>query len=52
MNKKEQKIRKLWDRGITDPRVIAQKLGYSGNALTAGTEKVNEALKNMGITQF
>ena len=52
MNKRELKIKRLWERGLTDPRVIAQKLGYSGNALTAGVEKVNEALKNMGITTF
>lgn len=50
MNKKNEKVRKLWERGITDPRIIAQKLGYNGNAMTAGIERVNQALKTLGIT--
>lgn len=44
MNKKNAKIQKLWDRGVQDPRVIAKKLGFSGNALTAGIERVREYL--------
>lgn len=49
MNKKNEKVRKLWERGITDPKIIAQKLGYTGNAMTAGIERVEEAIKTLGI---
>ena len=49
-NKKNEKVRRLWERGITDPRIIAQKLGYTGNSMTAGIEWVNQALKTLGIT--
>lgn len=49
MNKKNEKVRKLWERGITDLSVIARKLGYNGNATTAGIERVKEALKSLGI---
>ena len=48
-NKKDERIRKLWERGITDPRAIAKKLGYSGGAVTAGIERVHEGLKRLGI---
>lgn len=44
MSKLDDKIQRLWDRGICDPRVIAKKLGYSGNSLTAGIERVKEHL--------
>lgn len=50
MNKKDARIKRLWDKGVTDPKVIAQKLGYKGNALTSGIEDVKEALKRVGIT--
>jgi len=50
MSKKNEKIKRLFDRGITDPRLIAQKLGYKGNAMVAGIDKVNEALRELGIT--
>jgi hypothetical protein len=50
MNSKNERIRKLWERGVTDPKVIARKLGYSGAALTAGIERVKEGLKALGIT--
>lgn len=48
MNKRTEKIARLWDRGVTDPRVIALKLGYSGAALTAGIERVKEELVALG----
>lgn len=47
MNKKDERVRKLWVRGIRDPRIIAMKLGYHGAALTAGIERVHEALKRI-----
>lgn len=49
-NKKDERIRKLIERGVHDPKVIAHKLGYTGNALTAGIERVNEGMKRLGIT--
>ena len=49
-NKKDAKIKKLVERGVYDPKVIAHKLGYTGNALVAGIERVNEGMKRLGIT--
>jgi len=49
MNKKDERVRKLWERGVTDPRVIARKLGYEGNAMTAGIERVNDAIKRLQL---
>ena len=46
-NKKDERIKKMLERGITDPRVIARKLGYAGAALTAGIERVNEGLERI-----
>lgn len=40
MNKKEIKIKQLWERGVRDPSVIAKKLGYTGSAITAAIEKI------------
>lgn len=51
-NKKDEKIRKLWERGIRDQKVIAQKLGFNGSALTAGVQRVEEGLKRLGIVLF
>lgn len=48
MSKKE-KIKKLLDRGVSDPRVIAQKLGFKGNSLTRGVEEVNKVMEELGI---
>ncbi len=50
MNHKDERIRKLYERGIRDPKVIARKLGYSGNSITAGIERVNQAFRNLGIS--
>lgn len=49
MNHKDERIRKLWQRGILDPKVIARKLGYSGNALTAGIERVRQAVARLQL---
>lgn len=38
----------LLDKGVTDPKVIAKKLGYKGNALTSGIERVREIMKGVG----
>lgn len=51
MSKLDDKIQRLWDRGICDPRVIAKKLGYSGNSLTAGIERVKEHLIEAKLLQ-
>lgn len=49
MNKKNEKIIKLWERGITDFAVIARKLGYTGNSIQSGIERVKEGLRAKGI---
>ena len=49
MNAKNERIKKLWERGVRDPRIIAKKIGYTGNAITAGIERVNEGLKKEGL---
>lgn len=48
MNKKEAKVLRLWGEGM-DCKVIARRLGYEGNALTHGIEKVREILLANGI---
>lgn len=48
-NHKNEKVRKLWERGVRDPRIIAKKIGYTGNAITAGITRVNEALKALNL---
>jgi len=49
LNKKDEKIKRLWERGVRDQTVLARKLGYTGNATTAGIDKVNEALRRLGL---
>lgn len=44
MTKKEEKIKRLWDRDIKDPSILAKKLGYTGNALTSGIKEVREII--------
>jgi hypothetical protein len=49
MNHKDERIRKLHNRGVTDPQIIAQKIGYSGKSLEAGIQRVIEAFERLGI---
>jgi hypothetical protein len=49
-NHKDLKVKKLIERGVTDPKTIARKLGYTGNATQAGIERVHHACKNLGIS--
>lgn len=49
INKKDLKVKKLYERGIVEPRTIAKKLGYSGEAVQSGIERVLQAFKNLGI---
>lgn len=49
MNKKNARIKKLWERGVRDPHIIAKKIGYTGNAVTAGIERVRDALHQEGL---
>lgn len=48
-NKKDDKIKKLWDRGVQDITILARKLGYTGNATTAGIGRVKEALMRLNL---
>lgn len=49
MTKKEEKIKRLWGRDIKDPAIIAKKLGYSGNALTAAIKEIKEIIINLKL---
>lgn len=49
MNKKEDKVKRLWERGVRDLSVLARKIGYKGNATTAGIDKVKEILQKLGF---
>jgi len=49
MNPKDARIKALWDRGVRDPKIIARKLGFSGNATTKGIERVMEGLKRLKL---
>lgn len=46
-SKKDRRILKMVERGIGDAKVIARKIGYSGDSLTAGIERVKEGLKRL-----
>ena len=47
LSKKDLKIARLIDRGVFDPKVIAKKLGYSGNSLTADIQRVQEGIARL-----
>lgn len=49
INKKDERVRKLWEKGIRDKKTLARKLGYSGNAMIVGIERVEEAIKRMKL---
>lgn len=49
LNKKEEKIRRLWEKGIRDYTILAKRLGYSGNSLTVGVEKVREIISRLKL---
>ena len=49
MNAKNERIERLWKKGIRDPRVIARKLGFSGSSMDKGIERVKEGLRSAGI---
>jgi hypothetical protein len=45
MNQKDERIKKLWSRGVTDPAQIAKKLGLQT------TDRVIEGLKRLKLIQ-
>lgn len=49
MNKKESKVLRLWAGGTHDLKVLARRLGYEGNSLTVGIERVRHILLSNGI---
>jgi hypothetical protein len=49
MNKKNEKIKKLWDKGERDIVRIAHKLGYTGNSTNLGIERVKEGIQVMKL---
>lgn len=48
-NHKDERIRKLWDKGIRDYPALAKKIGYGGGATDKGIERVKEGLKRMEL---
>jgi hypothetical protein len=50
MNKKNLRILKYWNKGIRDPRIIAQKLGYLFD-MEEGIERVTEGLYALGLIE-
>lgn len=48
MNKKDEKIKKLLNKGLPLP-VIARKLGYTGNATSKGIERIQDAIKRLKL---
>ena len=43
MNKKEAKVIRLYEDGV-EIKVIARRLGYTGNSMTAGIELVKQII--------
>lgn len=48
-NHKDERIKKLWERGIRDKAIIARKIGYTGEATRVGVERVNDAIKRLNL---
>jgi hypothetical protein len=48
MNQKDQRIRKLWEKGHRSISAIARKIGYGG-AMNDGIKRVEEGLERLGI---
>lgn len=48
MNQKDQRIKKLYERGIKSTGEIARRIGYGG-AMEAGIIRVEEAFVRLGI---
>lgn len=48
--KHDGKIQELWARGVRDRKVISKKLGYKGGSMTAGLQRVDEAITRLGLS--
>jgi hypothetical protein len=48
MNKKEEKVLRLWKEG-TDMRIIARRCGFEGSSMTKGIEWIKSVLSAHGI---
>ena len=46
-SKKDRRILKCIRNGVSDPKIIAKKIGYSGDSLTAGIERVKEGMEKL-----
>lgn len=46
-SRKDRRILKMIARGIEDQRTIAKKIGFYGEAVTAGVARVNEGIARM-----
>lgn len=45
--KTQQKVKRLLDRGVTNPETIARKMGYKGGALTSGIAKMKQVIADV-----
>jgi hypothetical protein len=48
-NHKDERVRKLWNRGIKDKSLLARKLGYTGEQTRVGIERVNDAITRLKL---
>ena len=44
------RIQAMWERGVRDRKVIAKKLGYKGGSMTAGLQRVDEAITRLQLS--
>lgn len=47
-NQKDQRILKLWERGMKSKSLIARKIGYGEANMAEGVKRVEEGLKRLG----
>ena len=51
LNQKDLRILKLHEKGMDEAR-IAKKIGYAGQSLNDGIERVKDALKRAGVYEI
>lgn len=50
-NHKDERIKKLWDKGVRDLTRLARKIGYTGEATRSGIERVQDAIKRLNLKE-
>lgn len=49
INQKDERIRKLYTKGLRSVADIARKIGYGESVLNAGIQRVREGLDRLGL---